>query len=441
MKKVYIKTWGCQMNEYDSSIIINILKNKNQYIKTIDEKKADILILNTCSIREKAQEKVFDQLGRWKILKNKNKKILIAVGGCVASQEGLKIKKRANYVDIIFGPRNIHKLPFMIKNFYKNQKSSINIKFDSINSKYKKKIYNLNVKSVTGLISIMEGCNNYCTFCIVPYTRGREESRPMNSIISEINQMSKKGVKEINLLGQNVNSYKSKTINGKIYSFADLLTAISNIDGIEKIRFTTSNPMDFNEDIIDVYKNISKISSFLHLPIQSGSNKILNLMKRRYDIKKYKKIVNKLSIARKNIRIGSDFIVGFPGETKKDFEKTIKLVQEINFDTSFSFIYSPRPGTPSLRLKDNVSVQEKKNRLYKLQNILQKQLIKWNKSMIGTIQRVLVHGFSRKDKQQLSGKTDNNKVVNFYGNSKIIGRFVNIKITGVHVNSLKGILI
>lgn len=436
IKKLYIKTWGCQMNIYDSYKIINILNKKKYFITKIDLE-ADILILNTCSIRDKSQEKVFHQLGRWKKIKKKNPKIIICVGGCVASQEGKEILKRARYVDIIFGPQNIHDLPDMIDSFIQNKKTVIKISFGKI----KKFDYYFNFKNnfkSTALVSIMEGCNKYCTFCIVPYTRGFEISRPSDDIIREIIFLSKNGVKEVNLLGQNVNAYKGKKNNGKICNFSSLLRLISNISGIERIRFLTSHPVEFTEDIIEAYIDIPKIVNFLHLPVQSGSNKILELMDRLYTVEEYKNIINKIKLIRPNIQISSDFIIGFPGETKNDFEDTMKLIGEINFDASFSFIYSSRPGTPASEFKDNVNLKEKKKRLYKLQNKINQQTISWSRRMLGSIQKVLVEGISKKNNLKLSGRTENNRIVNFTGNNKMIGKIIYLKITDIKPHSLRG---
>ena len=399
-KKLYIKTWGCQMNEYDSSMITGILKKNNKYEITKSPEIADILILNTCSIREKAQEKLFHQLGRWKYLKLKNPNLIIAVGGCVATQEGKKIYKRAKYVNIIFGTQTLHRLSEMIKIASKNNKKHIiDIsfpkieKFDCLPKPYLPKI--------SSFVSIMEGCNKYCSFCIVPYTRGKEVSRPCDDIISEIILLSKKGVREVNLLGQNVNSYRGKTDNGKICTFSELLRLIATIKGIDRIRFTTSNPMEFTDDIIDVYRDTPKLVSFLHLPVQSGSDRILKLMKRPYTIVEYKNIIKKLNNVRPNIHISSDFIIGFPGETLEDFQNTIQLIHDVNFDVSYSFIYSPRPGTPASKLYDNVTQKEKKERLYILQDLINQKTELWNKKMFNTIQSVLVEGVSKKNIMQL----------------------------------------
>ncbi|WP_343191818.1 tRNA (N6-isopentenyl adenosine(37)-C2)-methylthiotransferase MiaB [Buchnera aphidicola] len=428
MKRIYIKTWGCQMNEYDSFIIKKVIKKKIKCKITKKYKKADILILNTCSVREKAQEKLFHQLGRWKKLKHKNKKIIIAVGGCVANQEGINIYKRAPYVDIIFGTQTIHKLSNMIVENYKTRNLLINTKLIGLKKfnyySYKKQT---NIKSY---ITIMEGCNKKCTFCIVPTTRGKEISRSYKEIILEIKHMVQNNIKEIILLGQNVNSYfyKDKK-NGYICKFSKLLYKISEIEEIQRIRFITSHPKDFNNEIINLYKKIPKLVNFLHLPIQSGSNKILKLMKRGYNIKKYKNIVNKILKIRPNMQISSDFIIGFPGETKKDFYKTKKIISEINFDNSFSFIYSKRPNTYANKLLDNTTLEEKKIRLHKIQKMISYQTMQWNRKMIGTIQNVLVHNKNNNFSKKLIGTTENNRTVCFNGNENTIGKIVPVKIT------------
>ncbi|NIH16540.1 MAG: tRNA (N6-isopentenyl adenosine(37)-C2)-methylthiotransferase MiaB [Buchnera aphidicola (Periphyllus lyropictus)] len=437
MKKIHIKTWGCQMNEYDSSIISKVLKKKLNYHITNNFKKADILILNTCSIREKAQEKIFHQLGRWKYLKKKNKEIIIAVGGCVSTQEKKKIFKRANFIDIIFGPKTIHRLPKMIKKLKKKKKKIINIKSNNLN-KFKFFKYNT-IKKVSSFISIMEGCNKCCSFCIVPYTRGKEISRFPKDILSEAKYLSKNGTKEIILLGQNVNSYKSKFSDGSICTFSKLIKLLSKIKKILRIRFTTSNPMEFSDDLIKTYKNTTKLVSYLHLPVQSGSNKILKKMRRSYNIKKYKEIIKKLIKIRPKIQITSDFIVGFPGESKKDFHKTLKLIDEINFDMSFSFIYSPRPKTPASRLLDETQLKEKKKRLYLLQKKINKNTNLFSKKMIGTYQKVLVEKkIYKNNKKYFFGKTYNNRTVIFKSSKNLIGKLIYVKIYKAHMQNLKG---
>ncbi|MDE5285262.1 MAG: tRNA (N6-isopentenyl adenosine(37)-C2)-methylthiotransferase MiaB, partial [Buchnera aphidicola] len=379
MKKIHIKTWGCQMNEYDSSMIVSLLKKEYKCFITKNSEEADILILNTCSIREKAQEKVFHQLGRWRKIKKTRPEVIIAVGGCVAAQEGEEIFKRANYVDIIFGPQTLHRLPKMINNVEKKNIAQIDINFPDL-EKFEYLSYP-SQKGFTASISIMEGCNKYCSFCVVPYTRGQEVSRPCDDIIVEISLLAEKGIREINLLGQNVNAYQGPTYNGKICVFSELLRLVSEIDGIDRIRFTTSNPLEFTDDIIDVYYDTPKLVSFLHLPVQSGSNKILQLMKRSYTIEDYQSIIEKLIIARPNIQISSDFIVGFPGESENDFQQTIHFIKKINFDMSFSFIYSNRPGTPASSMEDNINLITKKERLYVLQKNINIQTMQWSRKM------------------------------------------------------------
>ncbi|ANZ22636.1 tRNA-2-methylthio-N(6)-dimethylallyladenosine synthase MiaB [Buchnera aphidicola (Diuraphis noxia)] len=439
MKYIYIKTWGCQMNEYDSSMIASLLENNNEYLITENVEKADILILNTCSIREKAQEKVFHQLGRWRKLKNNNPKIIIAVGGCVATQEGKEIFKRASYVDIIFGTQTLHKLPNMISEVQENKKSTIDISFP----KLEKFNYLLKPKKTgsTSFISIMEGCNKYCSFCVVPYTRGDEISRPCDDILFEISNLAENGVREINLLGQNVNAYQGRTFNNKICYFSELIRLVAEIEGIDRIRFTTSNPLEFTDDIIEVYRDTPKLVSFLHLPVQSGSNKILNLMKRSYTTEDYESIINKLISVRPNIQISSDFIVGFPGESETDFQETITFIKKINFDMSFSFIYSNRPGTPASKMKDNVDLKEKKKRLYFLQHLINMQTMMWSRKMFNSTQSVLVEGISNKNIMELYGRTENNRIVTFTGKYNMIGKFIKLKIKKIHTHSLKGELI
>ncbi|ANF17158.1 (dimethylallyl)adenosine tRNA methylthiotransferase [Buchnera aphidicola (Schlechtendalia chinensis)] len=435
-KNIYIKTWGCQMNEYDSSMITQLLEKKHNFKRIYIPEIADVLILNTCSIREKAQEKVFHQLGRWKKLKKNNPNVIIAVGGCVATQEGEEIRKRANYVDIIFGTQTLHRLPNMIKMVKQNKKHVIDIDFPLI-EKFDFIEYQ-NFPGITAYVTIIEGCNKFCSFCIVPYTRGYEVSRPVDDILLEISMLSKRGVREVNLLGQNVNAYRGKTFDGKICKFSELLKLVALIDGIDRIRFTTSNPIEFTDDIIEAYLDTKKIVSFLHLPVQSGSNRILKLMKRAHSVQEYKKIIEKITKNRPNIQISSDFIVGFPGETQKDFEKTLNFIKEINFDMSFSFIYSSRPGTPAAELPDNLPLEEKKNRLYELQKLINKNAKLWNEKMLGSIQSILVEGPSRKNPMELYGRTENNRIVNFEGQPNMIGQFINVKITKINSNSLKG---
>ncbi|WP_145546464.1 tRNA (N6-isopentenyl adenosine(37)-C2)-methylthiotransferase MiaB [Yersinia intermedia] len=437
-KKLHIKTWGCQMNEYDSSKMADLLASTHGYQLTEIPEEADLLLLNTCSIREKAQEKVFSQLGHWKLLKEKNPNLIIGVGGCVASQEGEHLRQRAPCVDVIFGPQTLHRLPEMINHVQGSHSPVVDISFPEI-EKFDR-LPEPRAEGPTAFVSIMEGCNKYCTFCVVPYTRGEEISRPSDDILFEIAQLASQGVREVNLLGQNVNAYRGATYDGDICSFAELLRLVAAIDGIDRIRFTTSHPIEFTDDIIDVYRDTPELVSFLHLPVQSGSDRILTMMKRAHTALEYKSIIRKLRQARPDIQISSDFIIGFPGETQQDFEQTIKLVTDIHFDTSYSFIYSPRPGTPAADLPDDVSEEEKKQRLHILQQRITQQAMEISREMVGSVQRILVEGTSRKSAVELAGRTENNRVVNFEGTPEMIGKFVDVEIVDVYASSLRGIL-
>lgn len=437
-KKLYIKTWGCQMNEYDSSKMADLLESTHGYTLTDNADEADILLLNTCSIREKAQEKVFHQLGRWKNLKDVNPDIIIGVGGCVASQEGDFIRRRAPAVDIVFGPQTLHRLPEMINKLRGDRSPIVDISFPEI-EKFDR-LPEPRAEGPSAFVSIMEGCNKYCTFCVVPYTRGEEVSRPCDDVLFEIAQLAAQGVREVNLLGQNVNAYRGPAFDGSICSFAELIRLVAAIDGIDRIRFTTSHPIEFTDDIIAVYEDTPELVSFLHLPVQSGSDRILTQMKRAHTALEYKSIIRKLRKARPDILISSDFIVGFQ-ETNDDFEKTMQLIADVNFDMSFSFIYSPRPGTPAADLPDDVTEDEKKQRLYLLQQRINQQAMSYSRQMLGTTQRILVEGPSRKDVMELSGRTENNRVVNFEGTPDMIGKFVDVEITDVYTNSLRGSVI
>ena len=435
-QKLHIKTWGCQMNEYDSSKMADLLHSTHGLELTEVPEEADILLLNTCSIREKAQEKVFHQLGRWKELKKNNPNLLIGVGGCVASQEGEHIRTRAPYVDIVFGPQTLHRLPEMINQIRGGKSSVVDISFPEI-EKFDC-LPEPRAEGPTAFVSIMEGCNKYCTYCVVPYTRGEEVSRPVDDILFEIAQLAAQGVREVNLLGQNVNAYRGPTFDGEICTFAELLRLVAAIDGIDRLRFTTSHPIEFTDDIIDVYRDTPELVSFLHLPVQSGSDRVLTMMKRGHTALEYKSIIRKLKAVRPNIQISSDFIVGFPGETKEDFEQTMNLIAQVNFDMSFSFIYSARPGTPAADYPDDVTEDEKKQRLYLLQQRINNQAAQFSRAMLGTEQRVLVEGPSKKDIMELTGRTETNRIVNFQGTPEMIGKFVDIKITDVFTNSLRG---
>lgn len=435
-QKLHIKTWGCQMNEYDSSKMADLLHSTHGLELTDVPEEADVLLLNTCSIREKAQEKVFHQLGRWKELKKNNPHLLIGVGGCVASQEGEHIRTRAPYVDIIFGPQTLHRLPEMINQIRGGKSAVVDISFPEI-EKFDR-LPEPRAEGPTAFVSIMEGCNKYCTYCVVPYTRGEEVSRPVDDILFEIAQLAEQGVREVNLLGQNVNAYRGPTFDGDICTFAELLRLVAAIDGIDRLRFTTSHPIEFTDDIIDVYRDTPELVSFLHLPVQSGSDRVLNMMKRGHTAIEYKSIIRKLKAVRPHIQISSDFIVGFPGETHEDFEQTMNLIAQVNFDMSFSFIYSARPGTPAADYPDDVSEEEKKQRLYLLQQRINNQAAQFSRAMLGSEQRVLVEGPSKKDIMELTGRTETNRIVNFQGSPQMIGKFVDIKITDVFTNSLRG---
>ncbi|MDW2116563.1 tRNA (N6-isopentenyl adenosine(37)-C2)-methylthiotransferase MiaB [Vibrio sp. 1731] len=438
-KKLLIKTWGCQMNEYDSSKMADLLNAANGYELTEEPEEADVLLLNTCSIREKAQEKVFHQLGRWKTLKDKKPGVVIGVGGCVATQEGNHIRERAPYVDVIFGPQTLHRLPEMIKQSQSDDAPVMDISFPEI-EKFDR-LPEPRAEGATAFVSIMEGCSKYCTYCVVPYTRGEEVSRPMDDVLFEIAQLAEQGVREVNLLGQNVNAYRGPMHDGEICSFAELLRLVASIDGIDRIRFTTSHPLEFTDDIIAVYEDTPELVSFLHLPVQSGSDRILTMMKRPHTAIEYKSIIRKLRKARPDIQISSDFIVGFPGETDKDFQDTMKLIKDVDFDMSFSFIFSPRPGTPAADYPCDVSEQVKKERLYELQQTINAQAMRYSRLMLGTEQRVLVEGPSKKNLMELRARTENNRVVNFEGSADLIGQFVDVKIVDVFANSLRGELV
>jgi tRNA-2-methylthio-N6-dimethylallyladenosine synthase len=436
-KKLFIQTYGCQMNEYDSSKMLDILNayDGTQLTQNVDE--ADIILLNTCSIREKAEEKVFSQLGRYRKLKALRPDLIIGVGGCVASQEGELIRQRAPYVDLIFGPQTLHRLPQMLDKLHNKQDPVIDISFPQI-----EKFDCLpapKAEGVTAFVSIMEGCSKYCTFCVVPYTRGEEISRPMDDIINEIALLAEQGVKEVNLLGQNVNAYRGEMFDGGTADLALLIHYVAEIKGIERIRFTTSHPNEFSDSLIDVYSEVPKLVSFLHLPVQSGSDRILSLMKRGHTVLEYKNKIRRLQKNRPDILISSDFIVGFPGETETDFNATLQLIEDIKFDHSFSFIYSPRPGTPAESLPDDIPLQLKKERLKILQDKISANALEYSKAMIGSIQKVLVEGKSKKDKTEYSGKTENNRTVNFKADRNVIGQMVKIKVTDAFPNSLRGI--
>lgn len=439
-KKLFIQTHGCQMNEYDSSRMRDLLGESHNMVATDNPEEADVLLVNTCSIREKAQEKLFHQLGRWKNLKQKNPDLVIGVGGCVASQEGSAIAERAPFVDLIFGPQTLHRLPEMIETPRDNGAVVVDISFPEI-----EKFDNLPAPEVNGasaFVSIMEGCSKYCTFCVVPYTRGEEVSRPSRDVLKEIEQLAAQNVREVNLLGQNVNAYRGEAPDGSMVDLAELIGQIAEMDGIDRIRYTTSHPVEFSDSLIQAYADIPKLVSHIHLPVQSGSDRILMAMKRGHTVLEYKSKLRKLKKIRPDISFSSDFIVGFPGETAADFEATMNLIQEMNFDMSFSFIYSPRPGTPAADLVNETPDALNKERLKILQNRITLQAQEIGRRMVGNTERVLVSGYSKKDPGQLSGRTENNRVVNFRcDDSSLIGKFADILIEEALPNSLRGVLL
>ena len=437
-KKLYIKTHGCQMNEYDSSRIRDLLRESHDLVPTDNPEEADVLLLNTCSIREKAQEKVFHQLGRWKRLKKKNPNLVIGVGGCVASQEGAEIGRRAPYVDLVFGPQTLHRLPDMMEQRGPGGTIVVDISFPEI-EKFDR-LPEPKVEGPSAFVSVMEGCSKYCTFCVVPYTRGEEVSRPLDDVIAEIAHLAAGGVREVNLLGQNVNAYRGDNHLGETVDFAELLHVVARIPGIERIRYTTSHPVEFSDALIAAYADIPQLVDHLHLPVQSGSDRILMAMKRGHTVLEYKSKIRRLRKLRPDISISSDFIIGFPGETEADFAATMKLVEEIGFDSSFSFVYSARPGTPAAELPDATDEQTKKQRLQILQNRLIQQAQLISRRMVGKRERILVTGVSKKDPGQLQGRTENNRVVNFSAtDAALVGQFVHVDILEALPNSLRGV--
>lgn len=436
LKKLYIKTNGCQMNEYDSTKMADVLSTSHGFEKIEQLEGADILLLNTCSIREKAEEKVFSQLGQWREYKKQNPHVIIGVGGCVASQEGADIIKRAPYVDLVFGPQTLHRLPEMINERLKANKPVVDISFPEI-----EKFDNLPEPRADGpiaFVSIMEGCSKYCSYCVVPYTRGEEISRPFDDILVECFKLAEQGVREINLLGQNVNDYRGVMENGETADLALLIQYLAAIDGLGRIRYTTSHPIAFSDNLINAYAEVPKLANHLHLPVQSGSDRILAMMKRGYTALEFKSKIRKLRKVRPNIKLSTDIIVGFPSETDKDFEDTMNLVDEIGFDTSFSFIYSKRPGTPAANLADDTPMEVKKQRLKILQDRLSLQASRYSEALVGTNQKVLVTGPSKKDKNQWAARTECNRVVNFAAPHNIKGQFVTVAITESQPNSLRG---
>ncbi|WP_458525432.1 tRNA (N6-isopentenyl adenosine(37)-C2)-methylthiotransferase MiaB [Onishia taeanensis] len=438
-KKLFIKTHGCQMNEYDSARMADLLGDSHKLEMTDDERDADVILLNTCSIREKAQEKVFHQLGRWKKLKEKNPDLVIGVGGCVASQEGEALRKRAPYVDMVFGPQTLHRLPTMLDARNKSAEpiSVVDVTFPEI-----EKFDHLpkpTSDGATAFVSIMEGCSKYCTFCVVPYTRGEEISRPFESVMEEVIHLADQGVREINLLGQNVNAYRGENQLGDEIDLAELIACVAAVEGIDRIRFTTSHPVEFSDALIEAYGEIPELVSHLHLPVQAGSDRILAAMKRGHTVEEYVDKLERIRALRPEISFSSDFIIGFPGETEADFEATMDLIHRIGFDHSFSFVYSARPGTPATELEDETPTSVKKERLAILQERLNQNVMQISRRMVGNVERILVTGFSPRDPGQLTGRTENNRVVNFRAPNpaELIGHFVDVEITEALPNSLR----
>jgi tRNA-2-methylthio-N6-dimethylallyladenosine synthase len=439
-RKVFIRTFGCQMNEYDSDKMADVLAVGEGYEQTDRPEEADVILFNTCSVREKAQEKVFTDLGMVRHLKRKNPDLIIGVGGCVASQEGAAIVQRAPYVDLVFGPQTLHRLPQMMDRRRASGRPQVDISFPEI-----EKFDHLppaRVEGASAFVSIMEGCSKYCTFCVVPYTRGEEVSRPLGDVLAEVAGLVDQGVREITLLGQNVNAYRGAMAEGsqlgELADFALLLELVAEIPGVERLRFTTSHPREFTQRLIDLYAKLPKLVSHLHLPVQSGSDRILAAMKRGYTALEYKSIVRKLKAARPDLCLASDFIVGFPGETEEDFQATMKLIEDVGFDASFSFLYSARPGTPAASMADETPAAIKSERLHRLQALIEAQAAAISAAMVGSVQKVLVEGPSRKDPRELAGRTDNNRVVNFPASPRLIGQMVDVRITRALPHSLRG---
>ncbi|MGB0866383.1 MAG: tRNA (N6-isopentenyl adenosine(37)-C2)-methylthiotransferase MiaB [Granulosicoccaceae bacterium] len=438
-RKLYIKTHGCQMNEYDSAKMLDVLHDAEGVELTDQPEEADIMLLNTCSIREKAQEKVFSELGRWSKHKEKNPNLVIGVGGCVASQEGEAIQRRAPQVDVVFGPQTLHRLPNLLEEARVNRGSVVDISFPEI-EKFDR-LPEPRAEGPTAFVSIMEGCSKYCSFCVVPYTRGEEISRPFDDVIAEVVSLAEQGVREVNLLGQNVNAYRGEMDGGEIADLAHLIHFVAAVEGIERIRFTTSHPVEFSDSLIEAYAEVPELVSFVHLPVQSGSDRVLAAMKRGHTRLEYKSRIRKLREARPDICLSSDFIVGFPGETERDFRDTLKLIEEIGFDHSFSFIFSARPGTPAANLEDEEPMELKKAHLAELQALINQQAAAISDAMVGTRQRILVERPARRGEGEVAGRTENNRVVNFKGSERLVGYFVDVRITEARPNSLRGELV
>jgi tRNA-2-methylthio-N6-dimethylallyladenosine synthase len=436
MPRVHVRTFGCQMNEYDSARMADVLRESGGYEPTDEPAEADLLLLNTCSVREKAQEKVFSLLGQWRMLKQQRPDVIIGVGGCVASQEGEGITFRAPFVDLVFGPQTLHRLPDMIAELQRNGRSVVDVSFPEI-EKFDR-LPEPRASGATAFVSVMEGCSKYCTFCVVPYTRGEEVSRPLQQVIEEVRGLARQGVREITLLGQNVNAYRGELPGGGHADLAALIYFVAEVPGVERIRFTTSHPVEFRDSLIEAYREVPQLASYLHLPVQSGSDRILALMKRGHTALEYKQKIRRLREARPGISLSSDFIVGFPGETERDFEATMELISDVGFDQSFSFIYSRRPGTPAASLPDDVPYDVKQQRLARLQQQINAHSLEISRSMVGSVQRVLVERPSRRDARQLAGRTENNRWVNFDGPGTLIDRFTDVVITEAMPNSLRG---
>ncbi|MDH4003237.1 MAG: tRNA (N6-isopentenyl adenosine(37)-C2)-methylthiotransferase MiaB [Gammaproteobacteria bacterium] len=435
-KKLYIKTFGCQMNEYDSEKMADVLRESHGYELTDVAEDADLLLVNTCSIREKAQEKVFSELGRWRPIKERRDGVMIGVGGCVASQEGDGITRRAPFVDVVFGPQTLHRLPQLIEDADSKRGSVVDVSFPEI-EKFDR-LPEPRADGPTAFVSCMEGCSKYCSFCVVPYTRGEEMSRPLDDVIAEVVQLAEQDVREINLLGQNVNAYQGPMHDGSIADLATLIYYVAAVEGVDRIRFTTSHPVEFTDSLVQAYAEVPKLANYLHLPVQHGSDRILSLMKRGHTVLEYKQKIRKLREVRPDISLSSDFIVGFPGETDRDFEATMNLIADIGFDQSFSFVYSARPGTPAANLPDDTPTDVKKQRLQILQARINQQAQAISEAMVGTTQRVLVEKTSKKSARQVAGRTENNRWVNFDADPSVIGRFVDVVITEALPNSLRG---
>ena len=440
--KLFIKTHGCQMNEYDSAKMADVLAASDGLELTTNVEEADVILVNTCSIREKAQEKVFSQLGRWKALKQGGKPVLIGVGGCVASQEGAAIVKRAPYVDLVFGPQTLHRLPELIRARRDSGQSQVDISFPEI-EKFDR-LPEPRAEGPSAFVSIMEGCSKYCSFCVVPYTRGEEVSRPFEDVLVEVAQLAAQGVREVNLLGQNVNAYRGPIApadgggEAEIADLGLLIRTIAQIEGVDRIRFTTSHPLEFSDSLVEAYRDVPQLANYLHLPVQAGSDRVLAAMKRGYTALEFKQKIRKLRAVRPDISISSDFIVGFPGESDADFDKTMKLIEDVGFDQSFSFIYSRRPGTPAADLEDDTPDSVKHSRLERLQTTINANSKRISESMVGSVQTVLVEKTSKKDANELTGRTENMRFVNFAGHPRLIGQFVDVVITEAMSNSLRG---